>query len=417
MDAFFPRPLAGRSRVFSLPFVGQPADEALSVAAPVRTAERVLAFDGVRGLACLLVLSFNLCAVIQSPTWPTAFQWLGRLLALNWCGVDLFLVLSGYLLGGICLAQRNSPNYFRVFYIRRAVRILPLYYLWFALWLVLPFVVGGVVYKRVFTPEEPAWPYAVFLQNIVFAERGSYGSIWMVVTWSLAVEEQFYLILPGLIRWMPTRHLPRVLLGLIAVAPLARAVVMFALPPSQAMAAFWLLPCRWDAMFLGVLAAFLTRDEAGKAWVREHLRLLRFGTIAVGLAVAAVFVLGPDKRNPVTAIVGYSVIDLFFVGVVLLARYDTAVSWLLSLRPLVGLGCISYGVYLFHFGILSLFQGRLLQGVSEVHDAESCAVLAMALLATVGLAWLSFRYFESVWVRLGQKWRYQLAAGEAPAQA
>src|SRR5206468_2282129 len=109
---------------------------------------RVLALDGLRGMACLLVLSYHYGTVLEVEGAPPLLRLLGRCTALNWCGVNLFFVLSGYLLGGICLRHRDAPHYFRAFYARRLCRVVPLYYLWIILGLALPPLLGATVGDR-----------------------------------------------------------------------------------------------------------------------------------------------------------------------------------------------------------------------------------------------------------------------------
>jgi peptidoglycan/LPS O-acetylase OafA/YrhL len=366
---------------------------------------RVKAFDGVRGLACLMVLLWHYGNTPQRDAWPFAVYLFRRSLSLNWSGVDLFFVLSGFLLGGICLRQRDAANYFQAFYVRRICRIFPLYYLWLALWFVLPPLVNEQSYRNLFV-EEPAWPYLTYLQNVWFSLQGHYGSAWLIVTWSLAVEEQFYLLLPSLIRFVPLRWLPRVLVGLIAAAPVARALVIYGLPESHAMAAYWLLPCRWDAMFLGVLAAYLTQTPAQQEWVRGKVGVLRGALAALGVCLVVLLVAMPDKTRPFTAIVGYSVIDVFFVLLVVLARFDDIFARWLSFGPLVGLGVISYGVYLFHIGVLGFLLGTLQGANDEVVDWSGAGVVLLATAATFALATVSYFLLEAPFVRLGHHCRY-----------
>jgi peptidoglycan/LPS O-acetylase OafA/YrhL len=105
-------------------------------------------------------------------------------------GVDLFFVLSGYLITTILLNNRNSPSYFRSFYGRRVFRILPIYYVMFAV-----YVVGSYLSwsPSLFAGKVPEWTYAFGLQNFWMAARQDYGATWLAATWSLAIEEQFYL--------------------------------------------------------------------------------------------------------------------------------------------------------------------------------------------------------------------------------
>jgi peptidoglycan/LPS O-acetylase OafA/YrhL len=227
----------------------------------------------------------------------------------------------------------------------------------------------------------------------------------LATTWSLAVEEQFYLILPALIRWVPAKRLNAVLWALILTGPLTRAGVVLCLPASHAMATYWLLPCRWDALFLGVLAAVWTHRQQDQEWVARQLpRFKRLGLAAVAV-LAILFVVAPDKKQPLTAVLGFSLIDGFFVVIVVLARFDQRFGRWLSLKPLIWLGSISFGVYLFHLGLLKLLLA-LFQQSPIVCDGQGLAIMLLAAVGTVALAALSYRFVESPVLLLGRRWHY-----------
>src|SRR5260370_10622164 len=164
---------------------------------------RVPELDGVRGIAIAMVLAHHYFLLpIRAPlaTLPSYFQAAGRL---AWSGVDLFFVLSGFLLGGILLGACESSNYFRVFYVRRFLRIVPIYFICLSAGVLLTFFFyRGLAPRLSWMFERPITltPYFVFLQNLWMAKRTTYGMFGLGVTWSLAIEEQFYLTLPLLIR-------------------------------------------------------------------------------------------------------------------------------------------------------------------------------------------------------------------------
>ena len=154
-------------------------------------------------------------------------------------------------------------NYYATFYVRRGLRILPLYYLMLAL-----FFAGMVGFTNVehegiswlFGDPLPNWSYLTFLQNFSMASVGSMGPHWMAISWSLAVEEQFYLILPILIRIVPPNRLLATLILLVVSAPIIRAL-LFLYHPNGDVSAYVLLPARWDALFLGVIGAWMLRQK------------------------------------------------------------------------------------------------------------------------------------------------------------
>ena len=154
---------------------------------------RLPELDGLRGFAILLVVFFHYFSNNQVS--PGTWQSYALLpLRLFWSGVDLFFVLSGFLIGGILLDTKGDRTYFQKFYLRRSRRILPVYFIWFILFIAglkVTQAIGSSTLKPIFNSDLPTFSYSIFLQNFFTALRLSHGAQWMGVTWSLAVEEQF----------------------------------------------------------------------------------------------------------------------------------------------------------------------------------------------------------------------------------
>ena len=186
---------------------------------------RIPALDGLRGIAILVVLLRHAIFGVTSVQGIEAHSRFATFVIacgqLSWSGVDLFFVLSGFLIGGILLDARSSPRYFQTFYIRRAYRILPLYFLVIGLSL-LPHLLAQFSVARAThtTPLPLPWlSYATFTQNFWMAYLGVFGPSGMGITWSLAIEEQFYLSIPLLIRNVRPRNLMIFLLMVIPARP------------------------------------------------------------------------------------------------------------------------------------------------------------------------------------------------------
>jgi len=211
---------------------------------------RIPALDGLRGIAILLVLLWH--AGFNDPFpgfWSSVFAF-GRL---TWSGVDLFFVLSGFLIGGILLDARDSTRYFRTFYVRRAFRILPLYGV----------ITGLYIFRRLLSPSViviPLISYPTFTQNFWMAYFATWGGAGMAATWSLAVEEQFYLTIPLLVRKLTNARLVWVLAFVVVGAPILRTLTLINFEHGR-FADYVLMPCRADALCLGVLAAVLVRHQ------------------------------------------------------------------------------------------------------------------------------------------------------------
>ena len=233
---------------------------------------RIPELDGLRGLAILLVI---LCHYVGNPDHtPLGFFPHRFLLAftVGWSGVDLFFVLSGFLIGGILLDARNSPQYFRAFYMRRVFRILPIYYLWTLLF------AATVIAALVFFPGRLGVAFSdllrvpvqlLFLQNI-FIGMPHFTWTWFVVTWSLAIEEQFYLLAPPLIRFLSLRRFVITLAATIVLAPVLRFMLFRYWAPGTYLCAF-LMPCRADSLSCGMLLAVAWRDARFREFIRIHV--------------------------------------------------------------------------------------------------------------------------------------------------
>ena len=265
--------------------------------------------------------------------------------------MDLFFVLSGFLIGGILLDARTAPNYYRVFYARRLFRIVPIYIVFLAAYAVLVYVLPLVSHADLswlLDRPQPWYAYASFTQNFWMATSGKIGTGALAVTWSLAVEEQFYLTLPLLVRVLPLPSLFRFLLAGIFAAPLVRTLLFYSIPGSS-IAAYVLMPCRADALLLGVLAAILLRDPEWRQRItRARLFFaLAFPVLLFGIAYftkAAWFV-----YSPLMVSVGLTWLPFFYFCVLLFAltQRESWLSAVLRNPALCGLGAIAYGVYLF----------------------------------------------------------------------
>ena len=154
---------------------------------------RIPELDGIRGLAIVSVLiwHYGVGQIVSEP--HSILNYALRMLGFTWSGVDLFFVLSGFLIGGILLDNKGSKDYFKIFYIRRICRIFPLYFLWLALFAAISygaayFVVANRLHQIdwLFQNSMPMWSYLTFTQNIAMAFKGDFGANWLGVTWSLA---------------------------------------------------------------------------------------------------------------------------------------------------------------------------------------------------------------------------------------
>jgi peptidoglycan/LPS O-acetylase OafA/YrhL len=377
---------------------------------------RLPALDGLRGLAILSVLAWHYVAALTpwDPAWARATR---AALAYSWTGVDLFFVLSGFLVGGIVLDQRRAPNFVAVFYARRALRILPLY------WLVLAaFTASGALLADRLAEPAREWlhgnphslsTYLTFGQNVAtglfspqLAEPG-----WVNVTWSLAVEEHFYLVVPLAMWLLPARALPWALLAAVASGPLARWLVSSTLGDASV---YVLTPCRIDAIVLGVLCAWAIRQPRLRAALRPRPLYAAAALLAAALVAAQLVDVG--RAFPVA---GYSVASLFYACVLLLAVVEERgpLAAVLRSRALQRTGLLAYGLYLLHQPVNGLGHALLLGAAPSLATAAGAAITAGALVVTFLLAELSWRVLERPLIAVGQRLRYAPAVPAAVPDA
>ena len=367
---------------------------------------RIPALDGLRGVAILLVLLRHAIFGVTSVQGVEAHSKLTSALLtagqLTWSGVDLFFVLSGFLIGGILLDARQSPRYFQTFYIRRAYRILPLYFLVITLSL-LPRLFRTAAHA---TLPIPRWSYLTFTQNFWMAALGDFGPSGMGITWSLAIEEQFYLTIPLLIRRIRTRSLVITLLAIIAGAPLLR-LALHAWPVHAGMASYVLMFTRADALCIGVLLALFVRNATFWRWIQSNRHTLSACIFLLFLGVVFMTWRSYDALSVPMTTWGFSWLAAFYAGILLMAISPSGVlSPLLEKRWLMQLGSLAYCSYLVHVGIMQAIRHPLKIHFPQFPVASWLAGGVLGIAATVLVASISFRYFEKPLLRRGHRFVY-----------
>jgi peptidoglycan/LPS O-acetylase OafA/YrhL len=362
---------------------------------------RIPALDGLRGVAILLVLVWHYFQNLLSDDLGPVVALLRRSLALTWSGVDLFFVLSGFLIAGLLLDHKGSDRYFRTFYIRRTCRIFPLYYAHLAVFALL-ICLGAKelpAFRWLFQNDViPLWSYATYTQNLFMGWNWTFGPNWMGVTWSLAVEEQFYLVLPLLIWLVPRRALPWILLGLCASAPLLRANV-------KGIVGFVNSPFRADCLLMGSLIAYWIRTPGFDG---SALRFRRGLAALLCILVAGVGWMSFAGRESLGGPLTHLWLALLYTALLLLVlvRSEGIAARALCLPALRWLGTVSYGVYIFHQAVSGVVHGLLRGAAPRIASWSELGVTLLALALTLLLAQASYRSFERKVVAYGHTFRY-----------
>ena len=360
------------------------------------------ALDGLRGVAILSVLATHLLAsngLSPNPLIQAVLSIRDQL----WMGVTLFFSLSGFLITGILYDTLDTHNFFRAFYGRRILRIFPLYYGFLGVLLLLTPVLGLDWHRQ-------AWRLLTYTPNIPFMSDWSVEPghhIALRHFWSLAVEEQFYLVWPVLIfflrGWRPI--VAACFTGSLLALGFRTALALSGQYPQN-----HTLPGCMDGLLLGAALALLARSP----W---RAPILRAGPWVALPAIGSTFVLA--FVNP-TIDWGNS-LYLTTLGMTVTAIGTTAFV-AASLNPgshtqrflsnpfLRFFGTYSYGLYVYHYTIDALFTNRL-RAALEAHGAgKAVAILAVAvpvLLLSVAVSWLSYQFFEKRFLNLKRFFRYE----------
>ncbi len=372
---------------------------------------RIPELDGLRGIAIGLVAVFHFfyysppaghhpAGLIRS-----TFVHMERFFAIGWTGVDLFFVLSGFLIGGILLDVRASPNYFKTFYLRRFYRIIPIYYLWIALYLLIVTVLGQFV-----SGARTSAIQLLFLQNFGITYSSQLATGWFLPTWSLAVEEQFYLIAPLLIRLVSRRNLYAVLGAVILAAPLLRIWVHNNTPQGTGSLSlvYTLMPCRADSLAMGILIALLWRNPSFREWLDGHGYFLGVltGIFFVGMAILTA--MSPSNDSLPMQSVGYTWIAAFYGLAIMsaLAQPRGPIAVIARFRWLGEIGRVSYCLYVIH-DALHVGGSYFLQKLHPTAPSwEFVATNAVAAVLSYLIARLSWTYFENPLLQRGHEVKY-----------
>ena len=358
------------------------------------------ALDGLRGIAVSLVVFYHCHTKLGG-------GWLSHFAEYGWAGVNLFFVLSGFLITGIILEGREDAHFFRNFYARRALRIWPVYVLLLLLnYILVPCLLEHNPYHAwQITSTAPWLYYVLFVQNLfALALPGPIGP-----TWSLAIEEQFYLAWAPIGRRLSLRHLAIALATVFAVSPAIRACNTGLLTPTHTL-------IHLDGLAIGSLIAVLLRMDifSRPAWRKLGMAGIALGLFGVGLML---------YRGTAFA---DTFLALGFGGMLIAAIVPEPGSSLyarvLCLWPLKSIGTVSYGLYMTHiliFTVIGSFELRMLRYGAW----GNLAVVVTRIVLSLGFAALLWVGFEKPILRLKRRFESppkaqpEMAATELVAEA
>ena len=348
------------------------------ITSPLQETKHIDSFDGIRGVAILMVLSTH-------GTWFPS----------GWTGVDLFFVLSGFLITGILRVSRTEPFYWRRFYMKRATRILP------------P-VLLGITTTFLLWPHESLIGFAGYLLALGNVVDMTHFNIYPLQhLWSLSVEEHYYLLWPLVVLRLPKRKLQWLALAMVVIVPLGRLVFTYLVPSREPYAIYLLTPFRIDGIALGSLLALLLEQDLWQERLRKWSGMGAVLASAVYLGLWKILGHGrfyPSAFSPIFNTVGYSLLALSAFFVIAYARLlpNALLTRILRNRLLTKLGVISYGLYVYSW-IVMVFIRRSFPSLSWLQAGLIHVVVAIPLSAVL------FKYYERPITGWGRRAAAQLA--------
>lgn len=332
-------------------------------------------------------------------------------------GVRLFFVLSGFLITSIILSHKEKMSVTgasallvaKNFYIRRSLRLFPIYYLALSIYLLLAFATGD---ETGGIAKDAAYHY-LYLTNILVFVRGEWLGP-LSPYWSLAVEEQFYIAWFWIVLLVPLLRSPLIILATLIGAPIFRLAMYLS---GHNHYADVLLPACMDTLAAGALLAVFTHIgythhlDPLRRWLSAHQRPLELG-VALSAMLLLMSSFGLDKENILRRLLTNTLSSIVFVYVVYrcYCGVDGKLGAILSNRVLIAIGKFSYGVYVYHMLVLYILHEKLgpwhlaLNGMVGNGIAEKALNFLIPTLLTLGMAYLSWRYVERPFLRLKEKY-------------
>ena len=347
--------------------------------------KRMEVIDGFRGLAVLLVIAYHYLPFFS----------------FGWIGVDLFFVISGFLITGKLIESLGTANYFSSFYLNRILRIVPLYYLvlvvffFFLPWLLPAFVSGSV--NQLLSQQVYYWTFTVNFYNALY---GWSPNVMLVPMWSLACEMQFYLIWPFvvlIIYKIDKRYFTHILILFIFLTVLYRLSGNY---KGQLSAAYTyvLLPSRLDSFCIGALLYVIFNDN-------NFVQLLRKGWmcsfVAVLLALCIMYYQGQAWHldAATTSKFGYTLDALFWAGIIAFVKSPGSrfFTKIFTSKWLVQAGKYSYGMYILHVPVKVILLK--LSGNTGLATSNYYLTMLISFVFTIACSFASYHLIEKTFLQ------------------
>lgn len=365
--------------------------------------------DGIRGIAILAVIVCHTicCFVNIGGTHANEFQrFIFFVFGLGGFGVDLFFVLSGYLITGILINAREKENYYLNFYARRTLRIFPLYYLYITLVIfILPILIP---YMRDQINGNLGL-YYLYLQNFVPFANNTLPEYLFGHLWSLAVEEHFYLIWPLIVYKVNDRKIFLLGLAVIIGAVLFRCYFIFLSgfrPGVIDYYSYRFTFCRADALMLGAILAFVVRNETLSRLMQYHRLTGLYGSGLTSI-VLLIYAFGQGNAliisNKVISSIGYTIFSIFFTFLLfslLNATRESFVSRFFNNTVMRFFGKYSYAMYIVHFPLIAFIYANYLENFNCKPMTKVLILFVTNIILTSVISWLIYHLIEKHFLSL-----------------
>lgn len=390
-----------------------PLDVSLSVPkTEVALGSRIPVLDGLRGIAILAVMAFHFCMFGTSAgnsVWERLYS---NATSVGWAGVDLFFVLSGFLITGILYDSRSDPHYYRVFYARRTVRIFPIYYAFLTLFCgIIPFALR-LFHHPELAPSLDTTTTKLFVWSYTLNWYEGFKGFPIISAslqhfWSLSIEEQFYLAWPFLVLTLTRRRLMGLCSGLMVLAFVLRVVLLRLQLPDAAYA--WTF-CRTDSLAIGAMVALAARNPQDWKTIVKWASRLTLPALGALAPLMVLQVLRPQLMSEQFLLLSlkFTLLGVFFGGCLAMAvcaREDSLTNRSLSSPFLRFFGKYSYCLYICHQPLIILMakiglRSDKLTGILGSKVLAIVAVNGIAFAVAIVIALASWNLFEKHWLKL-----------------
>lgn len=343
--------------------------------------------DGIRAIAALMVMFFHFFSGIEVN--GTFLKNLQKISVFGQTGVSLFFVLSGFLITRILINTKDTPNFFSNFYLRRTVRIFPLYYLFLILYFfVVPFIENTPLIS--FNEQIYFW---IYLQNIAMTFDWNISGPRHY--WSLAVEEHFYLFWPILVYYLSKKGIKLIIFGIVLLALIVRILLI-----NNGYGTFYFTLARIDELALGALLAIL---EVNRMLIAENSKKFLMLMVAVLIPTMFLFMFSEGKGMDIKQITKFSLLALCymsFIGWVITSKDSNLVKKILNSKWLSFTGKISYGLYVYHPLCFTIIA-------NHIHTKNVFIYFLLCFVTAFVVASLSYYLFESKFLHLKKYFEYK----------